>query len=133
MEAVRTRLVAAGLNPSGNLDEHIDGLIGTLILQGQARFRLDPVLPEPATTPLRILEPIRRMAELTRWDSEASIFNIWHETLLLSPIDRHLVPLLDGSRDRDALIEALLAIDGEHEIPIERGVLRSGKARQQLA
>jgi SAM-dependent methyltransferase len=82
VEAVRTRLVAAGLNPSGNLDEHIDGLIGTLILQGQARFRLDPVLPEPATTPLRIFEPIRRMAELTRWDSEASIFNIWHETLL---------------------------------------------------
>jgi hypothetical protein len=108
------------VNPSANLAEHIDGLIGTLILQGQARFRLDPVAPEPAPTPLRLFEPIRRMAELTREDDEASIFNLWHEALLLSPVDRHVVPLLDGSRDRDALLEALLAIDREHEITIDR-------------
>src|SRR5262249_10251628 len=68
VEAVRTRLVAAGLTPSGNIDEHIDSLIGTLILQGQARFRLDAVAPEPASTPLRVFEPIRRMAASTQWD-----------------------------------------------------------------
>jgi hypothetical protein len=59
------------------------------------------------------------MAELTRDESEASIFNLWHETLLLSAVDRHLLPLLDGSRDRDALLEALLAIDRQNPIPIE--------------
>jgi methyltransferase-like protein/2-polyprenyl-3-methyl-5-hydroxy-6-metoxy-1,4-benzoquinol methylase len=120
VEAVRTRLVGAGRKPSANLDHHIDGLIGTLILQGQARFRLDAVAPQPASTPLRLFEPIRRMAALTQWDNEASIFNLWHEALLLSPMDRHVLPLLDGSRERDALLEALLAIDCEHEIAIER-------------
>jgi SAM-dependent methyltransferase len=120
VDAVRTRLVEAGVKPSANLEEHVDGLLGTLILQGQARFRLDPVAPEPTPSPLRLFEPIRRMAELTRWDTEASIFNLWHEALLLSPVDRHVVPLLDGSRDRDALLEALLAIDREHGIAIER-------------
>jgi methyltransferase-like protein/SAM-dependent methyltransferase len=134
VHAVRTRLVAAGVNPSANLAEHIDGLIGTLILQGQARFRLDPVAPEPAPTPLRLFEPIRRMAELTRQDDEASIYNLWHEALLLSPVDRHVVPLLDGSRDRDALLEALLAIDREHEIAIERdGEPVSGEAERLQA
>jgi methyltransferase-like protein len=74
------------------------------------------------------------MAELTRQDDEASIYNLWHEALLLSPVDRHVVPLLDGSRDRDALLEALLAIDREHEIAIERdGEPVSGEAERLQA
>ena len=59
------------------------------------------------------------MAELTRRERDASTFNLWHETLLLSPVDRHLLPLLDGTRDRDALLDALLAIAQEDPIPIE--------------
>jgi len=43
-------------------------------------------------------------------ERDASTFNPWHETLLLSPVDRHLLPLLDGTRDRDALVAALLEI-----------------------
>jgi methyltransferase-like protein len=60
------------------------------------------------------------MAELTRGESDASTFNLWHETLTLSPVDRHLLPLLDGTRDRDALVAALLAIDRDNPIRIER-------------
>ena len=37
------------------------------------------------------------------------IFNLWHETVPLSPVDRHLLPLLDGTRDRDALVEELVS------------------------
>ncbi|OBA85138.1 hypothetical protein A5662_00200 [Mycobacteriaceae bacterium 1482268.1] len=134
IEAVRTRLVGAGLKPSANLGEHLDGLTATLILQGQARFRLDPVTPEPASMPLRLFEPIRRMAELTRWDDESSIFNLWHEALLLSPMDRHVLPLLDGTRDRDALLGALITIDREHEIEIEcDGEPVSGEAERRAA
>jgi methyltransferase-like protein/SAM-dependent methyltransferase len=117
---VQARLVSAGFNPSASLPDHIDSLMGVLILQGQARCRLDPVLPDAASTPLRLDETARRMAELTRNKTDASTFNLWHETHLLSPIDRHLLPLLDGTRDRDALVEALLAIAREEPIGIER-------------
>ena len=50
------------------------------------------------------------MAELTRGDADPYTFNLWHEMLPLSPVDGYLLSLLDGSRDSDALLEALLAI-----------------------
>ena len=34
--------------PSADLADHIDDLMGVLIMQGAAQVRLDPVLPEPA-------------------------------------------------------------------------------------
>ena len=48
------------------------------------------------------------MAELTRDQDDASTFNPWHETVPLTPLDAKLLPLLDGTRDHDALVEALL-------------------------
>jgi SAM-dependent methyltransferase len=121
VDAVRTRLASAGFTPSADLPDHIDNLLGALILQGQARYRLDPVLPEPAPEPLRLDKPARRMAELTRnEDDDASTFNLWHETLTLSPLDGYLLPLLDGTRDRSALVEALLDVEREDSLGIER-------------
>ena len=46
VDEVHARLVSAGFNPSASLPDHIDSLMGVLILQGQAHCRLDPVLPE---------------------------------------------------------------------------------------
>jgi hypothetical protein len=63
-----------------------------LIIQGQVRYRLDPVLPQPGCTPIRLYEPVRRMAELTREEADAFVFNHWHEFLPLSPVDRYLLP-----------------------------------------
>lgn len=60
------------------------------------------------------------MAQLTRADADASTFNVWHETVALSPVDSHVLPLLDGTRDRDALEDALLALAREGQIPFER-------------
>jgi methyltransferase-like protein len=40
--------------------------------------------------------------------------------LPLSPVDGYLLSLLDGSRDRDALVEALLAIARKDLIRFER-------------
>jgi methyltransferase-like protein/2-polyprenyl-3-methyl-5-hydroxy-6-metoxy-1,4-benzoquinol methylase len=135
VDAVHARLVAAGLNPSTDLEDHIDDLIGVLIMQGAAHIRLDPVSPEPASAPLlRLDETAKRMVELTRTDSDASTFNLWHETLILSPVDRHLLPLLDGTRDRDALLDALLAVHHENPIPIEHdGTQVSGEAETRDA
>ena len=49
------------------------------------------------------------MAEVARAEGDPHIFNLWHETVPLSPVDHHLLPLLDGTRDRDALVEELLS------------------------
>lgn len=134
VDAVYARLVEAGLTPSDALPDLVDNLMGVLILQGQARYRLDPVSPEPVSAPLRLDEMARRMVELTGGEVQASTFNRWNETHMLSPVDRCLLPLLDGTRDRDALLEALMAIDRENPLPIERdGAPVSGDRRLALA
>jgi methyltransferase-like protein len=110
LDAVNSRLAAAGTEPAVDQESKIDDLLAALIVRGMGRYRLEPVLPEPARTPLRLDEPIRRMAELVRGDEHASIFNAWHEEVLLPPVDRRLLPLLDGTRDREALVQKLLPL-----------------------
>ena len=60
------------------------------------------------------------MAELTRDDDEAFVFNHWHEQLPLSPVDRYLLPLPDGCQDREDLLAALLEAAAQGLIHIER-------------
>ena len=86
-----------GLTPSAELAGHVDDLTGVLIVQGQVRYRLGPVLPPPVP------------AEAQRVD----------ETLLPTPVDRILLPLLDGTRDG----AALLAADREHPLGLDREAL----------
>jgi hypothetical protein len=102
------------------LDTRIDDLVEVLVMQGLARYRLDPVFPQSVCAPVRLNEAARRMAELTRDDDEAFIFNQWHESLPLAPLDRHLLPLLDGNRDRDALVDALVDLYRQNVIRIDR-------------
>lgn len=129
LDAVHARLDAAGVEAAVDQETKIDELLELLIVRGLGRFRLDPVLLELASTPTRVDEPARRMAELARGDADACTFNPWHEEVLLSAVDRHLVPLLDGTRDRDALVEAILAVAREELIQFERGGRRlSGEA-----
>jgi SAM-dependent methyltransferase/methyltransferase-like protein len=102
--------------------ESIDDMLDMLIVHGQARYRLDPVLPEPEpkSTTQRLDDQARRMAEITRGDTVAFTFNLWHEMVPLSAMDQYLLPLLDGTRDRDGLVEALLALDRQDLIVFER-------------
>lgn len=110
LDAVHARLAATGIEGAADQESKIDDLLEALIVRGLARYRLEPVLPEPMRTPLRLHEPTRRMAELVRGDDDGYIFNIWHESVSLPPVDRHLVPLLDGTRDRDTLVDHLLPL-----------------------
>ena len=76
------------------------------------------------------------MAELTREDVDAFVFNQWHESLPLSPVDRYLLPLLDGRRDRYALLEALSNVVGKGLIRIDiddGGVTNEEAVRDVLA
>jgi hypothetical protein len=120
LDSVQARLASAGIEAGADLKARINDLLEVLILRGYARYRLDPVLPEPMSAGWRLNEPARRMAELTRGDGAASTFNAWHETVPVSPVDSHLLPLLDGTRDRDALVEALLAVAREDLIRVAR-------------
>jgi hypothetical protein len=109
-DAVHARLDASGVDAGLDSGSRIDDLLDFLIVAGRVRYRLDPVGPEASVSPLLLDPRLRRMAEMARADSEALIFNRWHETLPLSAVDRHLLPLLDGTRDRTELVEALVAI-----------------------
>lgn len=115
----QARLESAGFTVSSNLAEHVDNLMLVLILQGVAKFRLDPVSLEPASEPLRLAEETRRTVEVTRERGDASTFNLWHETLILSALDSLLLPLLDGTRDSKSVVEALVASVREQPIEIE--------------
>ncbi len=109
---------AARARPFG-AEACVDDLVELLITQGRARFRLEPVSAPPATAPIRLYEPARRMAELTRDDVEAFSFNSWHESVPLTALDRHLLPLLDGSHDRQALLDVAVNLFRENVIRIE--------------
>ncbi len=110
LDAVHARLSAAGVDAAVDQESKVDDLLEALIIRGMARYRLDPIFPEPMRTPLRLPESTRRMAELVRGDEEPYIFNVWHEEVPLPPVDRHLLPLLDGRRDRDTLVQKLLPL-----------------------
>ncbi len=119
VDAVGARLSAAGIESAVN-ETAIDDLLEYLIVRGQVRIRLDPVVPEPTSTPPRLDEPARRLAELVRRDAEPFIYNAWHESVPLSAADRHLLPLLDGTRDGDELVETLLTATREGLVQFER-------------
>jgi SAM-dependent methyltransferase len=134
-EAVGAELGSTGI-ATADITARIDELLESLIRGGRVLYRLDPVLPAPSPTPWQLDDAARRMAELTRGEADASTFNPWHETLLLSPVDRHLLPLLDGSRDRDALVAALQEVADRKLIIVERDgepVSAAAELRDMLA
>lgn len=108
VDEVARRLHEAGFTPGAELGRHVDNLIGVLIVQGNARFRLDPV--RPATGVLVVPEAVRRVTALIRPGGGESIFNPWHEALIPTELDRLAFPLLDGTRDRETLIAELSAL-----------------------
>ena len=119
VDAARARLGRVGRLATPDLEARIDVLLERLFIHGQARYRMDPVSPEPTCAPIRLSEPARRMAELTREDVDAFVFNHWHELLPLAPVDRYLLPLLDGRRNSHALLEGLLNVVGQGLIRID--------------
>jgi methyltransferase-like protein len=119
LDAVRARLSSAGIEAAADQEPAIDELLEYLIVHGLARYRLNPVLPPPTSTP-QLDESARRLAELVSNDPDPLIYNAWHESVPLSAADRHLLPLLDGTRDRDALIATLLAATRAGVLHFER-------------
>jgi methyltransferase-like protein/2-polyprenyl-3-methyl-5-hydroxy-6-metoxy-1,4-benzoquinol methylase len=117
-DTVRARIVSAAVD-STELEKRIDDLLEYLIFRGQVDYRLAQVAPEAGASTV-LPEPIRRMAQHTREAAEAATFNRWHETVFMNPLDRYLLPQLDGTRTRDALVETLLDVAREGLIWFQR-------------
>lgn len=117
------------------LEDRIEALLELLITQGQVRYRLDPVRPQQDST-LRLDEPARRLAVGTREDSDAYSFTAWHEMVVLAPFDRYLLPLLDGTRDRADLVDAMLGYVRRRAIEFRRAARQltdDGELREVIA
>ncbi|WP_319435456.1 class I SAM-dependent methyltransferase [Mycobacterium sp. RTGN5] len=114
-------LVSAELGSSPEpVGERIDQLLEFLIVNGQARYRLDAVSPDPVSVPLRVNETLRRVAEFAlREGGDVYTFNLWHETVALGPLDAHGLTLLDGTRDSAVLVDELLRLAREGQLNVE--------------
>ncbi|MCW2514144.1 MAG: hypothetical protein JWR11_3186 [Mycobacterium sp.] len=120
LAAARTRLADAGIAEPSGFEAQIDALVEVLLVQGRTRFRLDPVRGPEASSRPSLPDPVRRMAELTRDDAEAFTFSPWHESVPLGPLERHLLPLLDGTTDRDGLLAAALDLFRQNVFAVDR-------------
>ena len=67
---------------------------------------------------------------VARYQAKSSnhVANLRHENIALSPTDRHILKLLDGQRDRAALMDALVDMAQAGQIQITSKVTRSGTA-----
>jgi SAM-dependent methyltransferase len=114
--------------------DRIDQLLVFLIVNGQARYRVDAVFPGPLATPLRVNESFRRIAEFTLGDGgDAHTFNLWHETVALGSLDAHGLVLLDGKCDSEALVAELLRSvrAGRLQIELDDGQVLADEALLQ--
>ena len=102
------QLNSAGIDVPVDMESTVDELLEQLVLGGVARFRLDTASRSPSPMP-RLDDEIRRTAEVACDEGQLHAFNLWHETVWLSVVDLHVLPLLGGTRDREALVDELLS------------------------
>ena len=101
-----------------------------------------PPLVDLSLTPPRFstrLSPRPLASPLARLQAETGrpVTNLRHEIVNLTPFDRHLLPLLDGTRDRPALLEALLERYHSGRLHVSQAdgqpIHESSRAREILA
>ena len=90
------------------LGEAVDELFEKLVLRGMAQIRLESV--EAGTSSDRpVIDPTvgRQIAALGL--DKKHIVNVWHDSVEISGVERFLFPMMDGTRDQNALTAALAA------------------------
>jgi SAM-dependent methyltransferase len=84
--------------------------IDTLIVGNAVRYRLEPVIlgHAPDNKPM-VSSTLRKLATAGRAIAAPPVlFNLWHDPMVnLSMVERELLPILDGSRDVNALTVAI--------------------------
>lgn len=102
----------------------VDQLLETLIIRGWAKIRLSSVRVARAGDQIDIGKTIRLAAKLSQEEGSAMTFNAWHEPVPLGIVDSWLLPELDGSKDRSALVASLQQRVQEGELAFERQGIR---------
>jgi hypothetical protein len=107
--AVRSRLAAApdpvALHDARPLAEAL--LHCYLSRLVELHVHLPPFVLDPGERP--VASPLARLQAST----ETLVTNVRHHSVELNELDRVLLPLLDGSRDRNALVAALTELVGQ--------------------
>ncbi len=94
--------------PPEILSEAVDELCERLALRGMAQVRLAPVeATGPSDQP--VVDPVARRQVAALPPEKKHVANAWHDTVELTDIDRLLIPLMDGSLDRNGLAAATAA------------------------
>ena len=117
LQGVSERCASAGIDAAAGV---CNDLLETLVIRGWARIRLSPVVVSPADELIEVDETIRRAAEISRSEGKAMTFNAWHEPVPLGVVESWLLPELDGTRDRAALIDSLERCVQEGKVAFER-------------
>lgn len=97
--------------PLASVEQIVLSMLEELAIMGAVRFRRAPVqaAAEVSAWP-RALAAVRHAPSLalTAGDT-ASACNQWHESVALTPLERALLPLLDGAHSHDMLADHLAA------------------------
>jgi len=101
--------VAARVSTSP-VDAFVMAMLEEMLILGAVRVRRTPVgaAAHPAERP-RALPSVRRLPTLALSEGpQAHACNLWHESVALSPLERCLLPLLDGEHGHEALAQFLV-------------------------
>lgn len=109
------------------LETAIDELLW-LVLRSRVRIGAAPVCVGTTAGARPCLDPLVRRMASALGEEDTQVANAWHESVELSAAERVLYPLMDGSRDRDALIRLLV----EH-VPLGGVSVLGGQAAVETA
>ncbi|MGR4893590.1 methyltransferase regulatory domain-containing protein [Sphingopyxis sp. LARHCG72] len=100
------RTLKASEGDTGTVEAELMQLVELVVIQGRARISLEPVGREMGGEDIpRIADMWRRYAAATGAAAAPLLVNAWHEAILLDPVERHIVDMLDGATHRAALVE----------------------------
>lgn len=111
------------------LGDAIDELLEMMVLRGMARAWLDPVDAGTDPASLEIDPSVRRQAAALT-PAQTHVANLWHSTVDIDAVDRLLFPMMDGTKDREALIAAVKSAlaDGRLQVKSDESVDSDARA-----
>ncbi|WP_213955647.1 MULTISPECIES: methyltransferase regulatory domain-containing protein [unclassified Variovorax] len=97
--------------PRDAVEPFVMAMLEELLILGAVRLRRSPFGAAVTVTERpRALAAVRSLPGLAlHTGPSAQACNLWHESVALSPLERCLLPLLDGSHGHDALADHLVA------------------------
>lgn len=115
------------------MESAIDELLEQLTMRGMCRVWHARVTAGTADAEVPLSDPnVRKLISLLP-EGPGFIANAWHDTVDLTPLERELIPKLDGSMDRAALVEFVRELIAEGKIGLRAGVAGDAKAQAQAA